>query len=158
MRPHPRIRKTIKWGGAAVTVLLLIAWLASIWRSFGVSTPAGGSVSVRFGMLNFDGPMFGAGSRGGQWYWGREHNPYPFQWTLYRGTEQSMNPPGAIYDDVGIPIWWLWGSTLLLAASAWGLDAIARRRARLNLCPKCNYDRAGIAGDAKCPECGRVPA
>jgi hypothetical protein len=27
MKPHPRIRKTIKWGGAAVTVLLAVVWL-----------------------------------------------------------------------------------------------------------------------------------
>jgi hypothetical protein len=37
------------------------------------------------------------------------------------------------------------------------LDARAARRARLNLCPKCNYDRAGIAKDAVCPECGALP-
>lgn len=27
MKPHPRIRKTIKWGGAAVTVLLVVVWI-----------------------------------------------------------------------------------------------------------------------------------
>jgi rubrerythrin len=29
-----------------------------------------------------------------------------------------------------------------------------RARAGLNLCPKCNYDRAGLAKDVVCPECG----
>jgi hypothetical protein len=29
MKPHPRIRKTIKWGGAAVTLLLVVVWIAS---------------------------------------------------------------------------------------------------------------------------------
>jgi rubrerythrin len=47
--------------------------------------------------------------------------------------------------------------TAITTALAWRLDTFARRRARLNLCPKCNYDRAGIAGDAKCPECGALP-
>jgi len=28
------------------------------------------------------------------------------------------------------------------------------RAARLNLCPKCGYDRAGIAAESVCPECG----
>ena len=31
MKPHPRIRKTIKWGGAVVTVLLVVVWIASGW-------------------------------------------------------------------------------------------------------------------------------
>ncbi|HVU64865.1 MAG TPA: hypothetical protein VHC70_12870, partial [Phycisphaerales bacterium] len=48
---------------------------------------------------------------------------------------------------------------LLATTTAWRLDTLARRRARrgVNLCPKCGYDRAGIAGDAKCPECGALP-
>jgi hypothetical protein len=35
----------------------------------------------------------------------------------------------------------------------------ARRwaRVRKGLCPWCRYNRAGLAADAKCPECGRVP-
>jgi rubrerythrin len=24
-------------------------------------------------------------------------------------------------------------------------------------CPRCGYDRRGLAADAKCPECGMVP-
>jgi hypothetical protein len=33
VKPHPRIRKTIKWGGAAVTVLLAVVWIGSaLWR------------------------------------------------------------------------------------------------------------------------------
>ena len=27
----------------------------------------------------------------------------------------------------------------------------------LNLCPKCNYDRAGLEAGAKCPECDAAP-
>lgn len=37
------------------------------------------------------------------------------------------------------------------------LDTLARRRARVNHCPKCNYDRAGLAKDVVCPECGARP-
>src|SRR4051812_26435228 len=29
MRPHPRIRKTAKWGGVMMTLLLLTAWIGS---------------------------------------------------------------------------------------------------------------------------------
>ena len=31
MKSHPRIRKAIKWGGAAVTVLLVVVWIGSAW-------------------------------------------------------------------------------------------------------------------------------
>ena len=37
-------------------------------------------------------------------------------------------------------------------------EALSRRRARLNLCRKCNYDRTGLALDAVCPECGSSSA
>lgn len=48
------------------------------------------------------------------------------------------------------------------AALAWGVwrGVVAGRgyvRRRGNRCVKCNYDRAGIPLDAKCPECGRAP-
>ncbi len=45
-----------------------------------------------------------------------------------------------------------------ITAAAWRFDTLARRRASLNLCPKCNYDRTGLAVGAVCPECGRLPA
>jgi hypothetical protein len=50
-------------------------------------------------------------------------------------------------------------NTLLAAAVLMGMvegAGIARRRLRAHRgrCPRCNYDRAGIAGDALCPECG----
>jgi hypothetical protein len=32
------------------------------------------------------------------------------------------------------------------------------RRTELGQCPECGYDRRGLAADAKCPECGTVPA
>jgi hypothetical protein len=50
-------------------------------------------------------------------------------------------------------------NTLFYAVLACGLYHVPRvirrhRRARMNLCTECHYDRTGLAGDAKCPECG----
>jgi hypothetical protein len=54
-----------------------------------------------------------------------------------------------------IPLWWpLIVACLAATVGAWRLDSLARRRARLNCCPKCNYNRAGLAPGAVCPECG----
>ena len=33
-----------------------------------------------------------------------------------------------------------------------------RRWASTGACMRCGYDRGGLAADAKCPECGTVPA
>ena len=56
--------------------------------------------------------------------------------------------------EVVFPLWVLLIALFSLAVTAWHLDALARRRARLNLCPKCNYDRTGLRAEAICPECG----
>jgi rubrerythrin len=42
--------------------------------------------------------------------------------------------------------------------AAWRIENIVRRRMRRDLCPRCGYDRRGLAADAKCPECGSVPS
>ena len=151
MKPHPRIRKTIKWGGAAVTLLLVVVWIGSAWFTWSrhLSTDAlvicsdGGLMVIRFGPEMVDTiPIYEAANR-----W----RPFrPFQtW----GFECQGRSSAAIW-HVTVPLWFPGLCTLALTLTAWRLDTLARRRARLNLCPKCNYDRAGIAKDAVCPECG----
>jgi len=41
-----------------------------------------------------------------------------------------------------------------ITAVAWRLDTLARRRADRTHCPRCRYDRSGLAAGAVCPECG----
>ena len=115
MKPHPRIRKTIKWGGAAVTLLLVVVWIDSI-REFMLT---GGEPRHR-----------------GLWRW--DHFGIA----------------------CGLPVL-LAGLTTFTTLAAWRFDILARRRERVGICPKCGYDRAGIAKDAMCPECGhecRLPS
>ena len=62
------------------------------------------------------------------------------------------------------PIWLGLAADTAIFASAWWLILFAPRRLRRTLrrrrghCMTCGYDRAGLAPDALCPECGRTPA
>ena len=55
---------------------------------------------------------------------------------------------------VRIPLWFPLTLSLIATAAAWRLDALARARAVVGLCPKCHYELRGLAPGAKCPECG----
>jgi hypothetical protein len=148
MKPHPRIRRTIKWGGAAATLLLATSWAASAWWYVVFRVGNGIEIAGGRGVLQAAWPMpkvayaLDSGFRAG--------------WVFPRGNLWWMQ----IDADLGrilIPFWIPLAVAIALTAWAWHLDALACRReraARLNLCPKCNYDRAGIAKDAVCPECG----
>jgi len=151
MKPHPRIRKTIKWGGAAVTVLLVVVWIGSGWYSLAWRSKGGSCISANAGL-------------------GRVYLVAPWR------TIQSGAPKGWHFAEQGSGFYWwrwrvrhddflhsmyvsfpMWVPIVLLGcvcSLAWRLDTLPRRRARLNLCPKCNYDRTGLAADAACPECG----
>jgi hypothetical protein len=149
VKPHSRIRKTIKWGGSALTALLVAVWITS--RTWGVSVVSNGG---RF--LWVDSGRVGIGYRidfaNSSWrglHWiptGGE----PMYWWL-----ESVRGPGFSVNRV--PLWMPVCLCLYGTIQAWRSDwraARIQRSARLNLCPKCNYDRAGIAAGAKCPECG----
>lgn len=129
MTLYPRIRKTIKWGAAAVTALLALVWIAGEFWSFGWGGPPGRAVYFSGGLLLWGKAYVFADGRG----WGID-SPLP------------------------LPLWLPMVATLLPTAFVWWLDALARRRVRVNLCPSCDYDRTGLADGAKCPECGATPA
>ncbi len=153
MKPHPRIRKTIKWGGAVVTVLLVVVWVGSFNRSIARFDSFSGW-TTRFMILN-GGITYAAVQsppplwpRSG-WHSSKETGSQRIWWFSLLTASQAVN--------VVIPLWPLTLAAASVALSAWRLDTLARRRARLNLCPKCNYDRTGLAPVAKCPECGTAP-
>ena len=146
MKPHPRIRKRIKWGGGVVTVLLVVAWGGSVWGRviwYGSAWAAGLCVGC-------------VGARGDASDWGK------------RPTGLVVERSAAIDDvlwwpeldvhskpaSVLIPLWMLVLASLTMTMIAWVLDARVRRRSRAGCCITCGYDRAGLAPDAVCPECG----
>jgi hypothetical protein len=160
MKPHQRIRKTIKWGGAAVTVLLGVVWIGSGWVSASVPVPPPKGHRERWSLSHGSLVMATYPSvlpvrRGLPW--GRDvaadfatGEPVRFAilWTWSRS--------GAVgIDFVSIPLWPL----ILIAAFPsllmFHVEARSRRLVQSNRCPGCAYDRAGIAAGSKCPECGK---
>lgn len=148
MNPHPRIRRTIKWGGLALCLLLAGVWVRSECV-LEVLTGARWQVSWSKGAIDIwklvfphqnsahiVAPVGGVGPR--MWWCHTESN----------GPEWGL----------AIPLWIPLAPTLLATTAAWRLDALARRRARAGVCPKCHYDRTGVAPYAVCPECGSQPA
>ena len=140
----------MKWGGAVVTVLLVVVWIGSRWwfafaqgTHFGVTVYPGGIMLVEQTSPSLP-PWWGLHSREGyggfegmwEWWFGFVSGNYGWQFFM--------------------PLWPFALATLSATVVAWRLDTLARRRARLtpHLCPKCNYDRTGLAADAVCPECG----
>ena len=153
MRPDPRIRKAVKWGGAGATILLLAAW----------------AVTMRWGMIWISPQWFGNSqlllhAARGEMTLGL-HDVYSerFQpFCTFFDTRPSVDTgwSGRIesnFDDrlTRISLW----STALIAGSAsvlaWGLELFAARRLRLNLCPRCNYDLSTLSTTTPCPECGK---
>jgi ssDNA-binding Zn-finger/Zn-ribbon topoisomerase 1 len=143
MRPHPKIRKTIKWGGVAVTVLLVVVWIGSGWCEVGFHSTAWW-IMLQHGSLYLErDPTQGWNTA---WYAYRDVGPWDASarsWASLRDHWQCL-----------IGLWIPSLCAALVTAIAWRLDTLARRRERINHCPKCNYDRAGIAAGAVCPECG----
>jgi hypothetical protein len=145
MKPHPRIRKTIKWGGAAVTVLLVVVWIGSCRWGLNWDCTPGKYLGLRNGAIRWSSCIpEDHSSRPVQWYY---IGGYDLDWQFHSGQGNY----GANYC---VPLWIPIGMLIGITTGAWRLDTLARRRDRLGRCPKCNYDRAGLAKDAVCPECG----
>jgi hypothetical protein len=157
MRPHPRIRKTIKWGGAAVTVLLVVVWIGSGWVFV---THSGGEdpfVEIRGGEFSFSQP--GPGPVVSRTTCGLNAHRVCQTW-LPRWNGGSSGGLANWHLELNIPLWLPVVAFAIPTAAAWVYESRYRRRAKLNLCPHCGYDRTGLAGGAGavCPECGKLPA
>ncbi len=155
MRPHPRIRKTIKWGGAAATLVLVAAWIASAWWDAGWLSAPGCSLGINRGCVSFertDSPPRMRGFNIDSYIDSRGSRFHGFTWWVY---SYRLRLSRRIMHTVGVPLWIPAAPLLLATAAAWRLDTLARRRARAGHCPSCGYDLTGLIAPAPCPECGR---
>lgn len=151
MKPRSKLRTTIKWSALVVMTLLLGVWIASAWwtgywvgHGWAVWLDPGGVAYVESPEWRTnDGPdyhVLSAGKYAIKWKWW-----YRCTWSQY-------------VRIIFIPFWLPALLTATIAAVAWRIDTIARRRAQTNHCPACNYNRTGLPSPATpCLECGHTP-
>ena len=136
----------MKWGGAVVFALLIVMWVASGWCYFTWFSPRGDCVVVDrgrvvIGQMNYAVPVKDRGPQLGRIHMGEFH----WWFDMYRmGTNWQWF----------IPLWLPVAAALIITGTAWRLDHLACRRARIGLCPKCRYSRTGLPPNSPCPECG----
>lgn len=154
-------RKTGKWGGAVLTLLLLVVWIGSGWW-YGEVEWLAPFHWMRLGAS--EGSLF---LSFGSWDSGLSHSTLSFEprannWNGWRDligrwdTFRTLVPYGW---SVACPIWVVMGIVFASTSLVWRTDVRAMRRAREGLCAACGYDLVGLAGTAAgavCPECGRV--
>ncbi|HEX2838324.1 MAG TPA: hypothetical protein VHN77_09385 [Phycisphaerales bacterium] len=153
MRPHPRIRKTIKWGGLffALAMVLFVALNTQRTVNWGWERKAATTyLHLSQGVLIFGNMPLPSD----QWDFGLIPGWafYPVNSAAIRWwPSSSSNPYGSI---IAVPLWIPALASSMLSALAWRLDTLATRRAKLGACPTCSYPRTGLAPSAPCPECG----
>ena len=126
VKPYPRIRKTVKWGGAVVSVLLLVVLVWSRWRVLGLG-PApgwamwieGGEVSVAYAPKFYNGFSFPS--------WSPRLATREWIWSSYWGMSQTQDRRTGPWTMVDFPLWAPIAISLLFTATAWRLDTLARR-------------------------------
>jgi len=140
------VRKTVKWGGAGLTVLQLVVWVGSGWMTIGYAPVRGPTAALAAGVVIVLIPTTGltASARPG---WTAKQESSKFQWWFSFLGNQRVKV-------CIVPLWSPALLSLLATAAAWRADAKYMRRVRVGLCAACGYDRAGLAAGAVCPECG----
>ena len=153
MNVRETLRRIVRWGGAVISLLLLALWIGSVWWNPAIMLAHRAQVMMRAGRLHV------------RWFDSRG---------VWDGDTISISGPGMIVilldaerfrwwmqyrsDSFGtlvsVPLWLPAAAAMLLTVTAWKPELVARRRAGLGRCPKCNYDRLGLPHGAVCPECG----
>jgi hypothetical protein len=172
MRSRGRVRAALKWISTALAVLILATLVATRWyvvvfEFVGTPDPTGNSelridnreIRLSVGLITlttYRGPR----------RLERAHEP-PFGRYFVR--VNRSNWPGLRWRPVAntsygredrseVALWAPLVVMLAVAGFTWHADIQGRQRTRAGACRSCGYDRRGLVGGAKCPECGTLPA
>lgn len=151
----------MKWGGSVAAAVLIVVWVASVFRSIAVGVSSttldmAADVSAAKHYLFF---CASADLQVAPWSWEpgwychvHPHQPgyrYPvfgwFNWDSQSGKDVLL----------AVPLWFPVVLSLVASGWAWRLELHDRRRG--HRCPSCGYDLAGLAPSGSCPECGKMP-
>jgi hypothetical protein len=149
VRARARIRKTTKWAVAAVSLVLLIAWLQSAQWEVSWTSPGGVWIGIVCGRLSvhFMGQAFGVSPYGRLDFLPTQA---PFSWAVSWGRLNSWRA-------FAIPLWMFLAPALVLTSLLWKHDRLASLRESTGQFCQCGYDRRGLPAARACPECGSLP-
>jgi hypothetical protein len=167
LRRRPSRRSAgVCWTVTVLAFVVCAVWVASFWvaarRSWGAGVSIlldAGEIGVSQGTLYWltwnSGSALGGFQKGSivdyevavGYSWGPSVSSW---WPPHGGRWVAANH-GAGW----VPLWPPTAILALLAAWLWRRHFVRRRLLRSGHCA-CGYDRAGLADDAPCPECGRT--
>ena len=149
-----RVGAWCKWAGAGASALITTMWISSYWdwpMLFVDSGTVDGFLFIGDGTATIAGHRTTPSGRQSrtQGVWAFDREAVGLDWPTARWWPSISQ--SAWITMLVVPLWLPFG--LLALPTAYLFYSDARRRAP-GLCPKCRYDRSGLAAGAKCPECG----
>jgi hypothetical protein len=156
-----RLAVWLRWAGLVFTGAI-IATGAMTWRHSRWFDVGGVGISLGRGRIIGSGPPPRIiGNDPLEVVQARIHSTWDQDEVRWRSLDVGWARPfckaGAAW-AVSIPLWMPCCAVGLPTALCWWRSRRTARLTRNGCCLKCSYDRGGLAADAKCPECGTVPA
>lgn len=152
MQPHRRnARRGVLYGGAVLTALLAMLWLASaVWYVGYTGRKLVLHVEPGRAVLLLEAMPASSIARRTFWESHAQLLQAPWRWWFDGGSVGGATG----FTWIAVPLWVPAAATLMLTMTAFRVDTLARRRERMNLCKTCGYDRTGLVNTSVCPECG----
>jgi hypothetical protein len=146
--------RTLRWAGLAVSLLIFIAWAASLSWNFGylrLHTDPTGVIRTASGSPVFSGELVGGClSTAYLGPWPRRYS----EWHIYRNDDSVRWLPssaGGAFLLIQVPLWIPFLITAVPTVLLWWFG---HRRIPPGHCQKCGYNLTGNVSGV-CPECGQ---
>lgn len=150
--------RALRYVAVTLTVTVAAWWGVSGWVSVYVMPGTGSLFVVEHGSVCFNQRSGRHAYPGDFEAFTKRIPPEDRYWNWkFRRIFTARTTPDWI-DAKDIPIWMILAPLLMGTTGLWWgrLKRLGRHRA--GQCSFCGYDRRGLAGDAKCPECGKGSA